>query len=82
MNLKEYFSDPDRKQADLAALLDCNPAQVSQWVNDENRKPDARNCLAIERVTNGLITRQELRPEDYWLIWPDLEAPAKTKEAA
>lgn len=32
-------------------------------------------CVAIERATDGQVTRQDLRPEDYWLIWPDLPAP-------
>lgn len=45
-------------------------------------------CLAIERATGGQVTRQDLRPDDYWLIWPDLAAPqeegaiAKTVEVA
>lgn len=29
-------------------------------------------CVAIERETNGEVTRQMLRPNDFWLIWPDL----------
>lgn len=34
-------------------------------------------CAAIERATQGAVTRQELRPDDYWLIWPDLPAPSQ-----
>jgi DNA-binding transcriptional regulator YdaS (Cro superfamily) len=30
------------------------------------------SCVALERDGAGLITRQELRPDDYWLIWPEL----------
>lgn len=30
-------------------------------------------CVAIERETNGAVTRQMLRPSDFRLIWPDLE---------
>lgn len=36
-------------------------------------------CSAVERLTCGAVTRQSLRPQDYWLIWPDLKAP-KAKE--
>lgn len=32
-------------------------------------------AVAIEKETQGVVTRQELRPHDYWLIWPDLPAP-------
>lgn len=35
---------------------------------------------AIERATCGAVTRQDLRPNDYHLIWPDLPAPV-TEEA-
>lgn len=34
-------------------------------------------CTAIERESNGEVSRRDLRPDDYWLIWPDLSAPAK-----
>lgn len=30
-------------------------------------------CAAIEKQTGGEITRKDLRPEDFWKIWPDLE---------
>ncbi len=36
------------------------------------RPLSAERCVAIERETNGVITRKDLRPNDYRLIWPDL----------
>ncbi len=36
---------------------------------------NATVCTSIERATQGQVTRQHLRPNDYWLIWPDLPAP-------
>ena len=33
-------------------------------------------AVAIERESCGQVTRADLRPHDYWLIWPDLKAPA------
>ena len=35
----------------------------------------------IRNETGGKFTRQDLRPNDYWLIWQDLKAP-KAKEGA
>lgn len=35
----------------------------------------AEYCAAIERATAGAVTRADLRPDDYWQIWPDLPAP-------
>lgn len=39
-------------------------------------------AVAIWRATGGKVTREELRPYDYWLIWPDLPAPANIAQAA
>ena len=40
-------------------------------------------AVAIERATSGAVTRQELRPNDFWKIWPDLEhlEPVEAKVA-
>ena len=38
-------------------------------------------AVAIERFTNKQVTRQELRPDDFWLIWPDLKKPKSTQPA-
>lgn len=43
--------------------------------------PSAEIALAIERHTNFLVKRQELRPDDFWRIWPDL-AYLAPKQAA
>ncbi len=34
-------------------------------------------AVLIERESNGSVSRERLRPHDYWLIWPDLPAPAQ-----
>jgi DNA-binding transcriptional regulator YdaS (Cro superfamily) len=31
-------------------------------------------CVAIWEATDGEVTRQELRPEDWHKIWPELRA--------
>jgi DNA-binding transcriptional regulator YdaS (Cro superfamily) len=46
-----------------------------------HRSCDPALALSIERETEGLVTRQEMRPQDYWRIWPDLPAPASTEPA-
>jgi DNA-binding transcriptional regulator YdaS (Cro superfamily) len=30
-------------------------------------------CVALERATGGVVTRQALRPDDWAAIWPELE---------
>jgi len=65
-------------QASLARLLGVAPPTVQQWRTGERPVPIER-CVAIERATSGAVTRQDLRPDDYWLIWPDLPAPKRPK---
>ncbi len=42
----------------------------------------SKEAVRIERITSGEITRQMLRRDDYWLIWPDLPAPQGAKHEA
>lgn len=58
-------------QAFLARLLGVAPAVVYQWVSGLRPVP-VRYCVAIERATDGAVTRQDLRPDDWREIWPEL----------
>lgn len=48
--------------------------QVVQGWRDKSRRiaVPVEYCLGIEKATNGAVTRMELRPSDWWTIWPDL----------
>jgi DNA-binding transcriptional regulator YdaS (Cro superfamily) len=72
MNLKTYTDQNSQKF--LAEQLGVHLSFVNQMVTGKRPVPIAV-CVAIEKVTQGLVTRQELRPDDYWLMWPDLEKP-------
>ncbi len=65
----------------LARALNVTPQAVFFWRNGDRSIP-ADKCLAIERATAGVVTRRDLRPDDYWLIWPDLPAPTPPAEVA
>lgn len=60
--------------ASLARAIGRPASEVWQWKTGRRPVPVGR-CLSIESATSGAVTRQDLRPDDYWLIWPDLEAP-------
>lgn len=85
MNLSEYLASPGaltvgelRKRAGVSS-----DAQIRQWQHGyANRRPGPAHCLAIERATEGAVTRRDLRPDDFHLIWPDLTAQPTTTEAA
>lgn len=42
---------------------------VDKW---KNGKVPPERCPAIESATGGAVTRRDLRPDDWWLIWPEL----------
>lgn len=68
-------------QVALADILGVSKAAVGQW-KLEGRQVPIEHCLSIERATAGRVTRQDLRPDDYWLIWPDLPAPEHAEAKA
>ena len=76
MNLNQYLNQPDISKADFANDLKVTSGMVSQWLSG-HRPISPEKCLAIEKHTKHLVSREELRPDDYWLIWPDLKAPKK-----
>lgn len=78
MNLSEYLSSPGaltvselRQRSGVSS-----DAQIRQWQHGyANRRPGPAHCVAIERATNGAVTRRDLRPTDWHLIWPELAEP-------
>jgi DNA-binding transcriptional regulator YdaS (Cro superfamily) len=70
MSLREYLRQRGM-QARLARLLAVNPVLIHQWAYGKRPIPIHR-CADIERVTAGQVTRQDLRPEDWFRIWPEL----------
>ena len=48
------------------------PVQVlSSWAAGARPVPIIR-CVEIEELTGGAVTRKQLRPDDWWKIWPEL----------
>lgn len=84
MNLRTYFASPGALTvAEIKERIGVkSDAQIRQWQHGySDRIPNPEYALAIERATDGKVTRQELRPNDFWKIWPDLSHLAP-KEAA
>jgi len=80
MNISEQINkagDFAGSQKLLADLVGVSPYNVNQWASGVRPVP-IEKCVAIERVTNGAVTRKDLRPDDWQLIWPELA----DKEAA
>jgi len=59
----------------VANLYDpqISPQAVHKWIDDG---VPINRCLAIELAMGGEITRKDLRPDDWHLIWPELTKAA------
>lgn len=55
----------------LAALIGVGQSVISNW-RARGSVIDPIYCTAIEKVTDGLVSRKDLRPDDWHLIWPEL----------
>ena len=77
MNLPEYRKAAGLSQAKLAELMTqagfpTTQALVSQWETGEVRLT-AERCGQIEQISNGQVTRGELRPDLFGAL-PDVRA--------
>jgi hypothetical protein len=57
----------------VAKMCDVAPAAVSQW-RIRGIPADKFMVLGarIEKESNGLVSRQDLFPNNYFLLWPEL----------
>lgn len=65
-------------QAKMARALDVTPVTVGQWLKPPDqggREVPPKQCVRIERLTNGGVTRRALRADDWQEFWPELAEP-------
>lgn len=72
MDLKTYAFKLDDSERDQFAGR-CG----TSWAHIRNIGYGQKTCgeklaVAIERETGRQVTRRDLRPNDWWLIWPEL----------
>lgn len=66
--------------ANLARYLGVTPQAVNEWKKAKRPIPVDR-CAQIELATFGGVTRKDLRPDDWHLIWPELAEADHTRRA-
>lgn len=71
MDLKTYISSERGRAAALAADLGVSPSYLSQMANGKAPISPER-CVEIWQKTQGLVTRQDLKPDEWPRIWPEL----------
>lgn len=71
MKLKEFLEKTKITQTEFAKKIQSTATEVSTWCSLKRPVPVAR-CVKIEQATNGEVTRKDLRPDDWFDIWPEL----------
>ena len=56
----------------LASAIGIGQPAISNW-KARGTPIDPILCVGIEKATGGQVTRRDLRPNDWWRIWPELE---------
>jgi DNA-binding transcriptional regulator YdaS (Cro superfamily) len=63
MTLEEYFmTEPRGSKAEMAQYLGISPTWLGQLLSGV-RLASPKLAVAIEKATQGLVTRAELRPD-------------------
>jgi DNA-binding transcriptional regulator YdaS (Cro superfamily) len=63
-------------QAALAGLLGLRQSHIAMWLHRKN--VPAEHCPDIERVTNGAVRCEDLRPDVHWAVLREQSAPQDT----
>jgi DNA-binding transcriptional regulator YdaS (Cro superfamily) len=81
MNLSDWLKGERGRQSDLARYLEIKATHISAWAAKTKPIP-VTHMAKIESFTGGDVTRKEMRPDDWHLIWPELANEQKDGVAA
>lgn len=82
MNLSEYFQSQGRGAAKrLASAIGAHAPDVSNWARGLRSVPHHYGP-DIEKATGGQVTRQDLFPDSWQRIWPELARSKRAKVQA
>ena len=81
MKLRTYLDSlPRGGVSDFAGCIGVSPVYLSQIAaKQDGRVPSPALCVVIEREAQGAVTRKDLRPADWHLIWPELADAANAR---
>lgn len=73
MNAIQQAADMVGGVGALARALNVSYQAVRFWINGE-RLIEPLRCVQVEHLTRGAVTRMDLRPDDWFELWPELAA--------
>jgi DNA-binding transcriptional regulator YdaS (Cro superfamily) len=68
--MRKEFTPEDRRR--LAAKTGVNAASLYQALTGKGAGFSPAKCVQIEQSSEKEIRRWDLRPNDWWEIWPEL----------
>jgi DNA-binding transcriptional regulator YdaS (Cro superfamily) len=71
MKLSDYLSQGHGRAAALARSLGIKPPNVTDWAKGRRDVP-IHYGAQIEQATEGQVTRQDLFPDEWQRMWPEL----------
>ena len=77
MELSIWVEQERGRQAGRAQHLGVKPPVVAGWISRRRPVPISHGA-AIEQFTGGAVKRQQLFPNDWQRIWPELKEAADT----
>lgn len=81
MNLSEWSKTrPRGAMGLLAKQIGAHLPDVSRWASGERPIP-LRHAAAIEKATSGTVTRQDMFPNTWAVLWPELAAKPRKRKA-
>lgn len=74
MNLRTFLDSlPRGGISEFAGKVSISPIYLSQLAaGQDQRVPSPELCVVLWRASGGVVTRWDLRPKDWHLIWPEL----------
>ncbi len=63
MNMKEFLKSVKREERERLAIAVGSSVAYFHQIAGGHRKPSARLCVMLETHSNGLIKKEDLRPD-------------------
>jgi len=80
--LKKFLAPMSRAQR-LAFAARCRTSvNTLRNIAYDQKQAGPALCIAIEQATGGAVTRADLRPDDWPLVWPEYTPPRRGRGRA
>ncbi|EPS7618392.1 hypothetical protein ACVHO4_000939 [Vibrio cholerae] len=81
--LKNYLSSLSMQQKmDYATRAGTTLSYLRKVISISRHTIHPLTCALLEKESDGKVSRKSLRPDDWQLIWPELDLKERMRDAA